>query len=61
MRRFKFLKNPLATGIGNSLEDFLQRLDGPACIFLDGEDETRTRALVTLLHGNEPSGAKAVF
>jgi len=61
MRRFKFLKNPLATDLGNNLEEFLQRLDGPACIFLDGEDETRTRALVTLLHGNEPSGAMAVF
>lgn len=61
MRRFRFLKNPLAADSGNSVEEFLRLLGGPACIFLEGEDTSRTRALVTLLHGNEPSGAMAVF
>lgn len=61
MKRFKFLKNPLAKDMGNNAEEFLRLLDGPACIFLEGEDDSRTRALVTLLHGNEPSGAMAVF
>jgi hypothetical protein len=61
MRRFKFIKNPLATDIGNNVEEFLRSLGGPTCFFLEGEDDTRTRALVTLLHGNEPSGAMALF
>lgn len=61
MRRFKFIKNPLATDIGNNVEDFLHSLGGPTCLFLEGEDSSRTRALVTLLHGNEPSGAMALF
>ena len=61
MRRFNFIKNPLATDIGNNVEDFLHSLGGPTCFFLEGEDPSRTRALVTLLHGNEPSGAMALF
>ena len=61
MRRFNFIKNPLATDIGNNVEEFLRSLAGPTCFFLEGEDDTRTRALVTLLHGNEPSGAMALF
>jgi hypothetical protein len=61
MRRFRFIRNPLATQIGDNVEQFLSTLGGPACIFLDGEDSTRTRAFVTLLHGNEPSGVIALF
>ncbi len=61
MRRFQFIRNPLATHIGDNVEAFLRSLGGPACFFLDGEDPSRTRALVTLLHGNEPSGAMALF
>ncbi len=61
MRRFKFIRDPLAVDIGNNVEEFLQELGGPACIFLDGKDSTRTRALVTLQHGNEPSGVMALF
>ncbi len=61
MRRVRFLRNPLATEVGASVEDFLQFLGGPASIFLDGVDTSRTRALVTLLHGNEPSGLMALF
>jgi hypothetical protein len=61
MRRFKFIRDPLAIDIGNNVEEFLRELGGPACIFLEGEDTTRTRALVTLQHGNEPSGVMALF
>jgi hypothetical protein len=61
VRRFRFLRNPLAPEIGGDLEAFLRYLDGPACIFLEGADSSRCRALVTLLHGNEPSGARALF
>jgi hypothetical protein len=60
MRRFKFIRDPDVDSVGNNVEAFLRLLDGPACIFLSGEDGSRTRALVTLLHGNEPSGAMAL-
>ena len=61
MRRFKFIRNPLATELGNNVEEFLRWLGGPSCLLLEGEDNRRTRALVTLLHGNEPSGVLALF
>ena len=61
MRRFKFIRNPLATDIGDNVEEFLHLLDRPTCFFIEGENDSRTRALVTLLHGNEPSGAMALF
>ena len=60
MRRFKFIRDPDADSVGNNVEAFLRLLDGPACFFLSGEDGGRTRALVTLLHGNEPSGVMAL-
>ncbi|MDX1735546.1 MAG: succinylglutamate desuccinylase/aspartoacylase family protein, partial [Halioglobus sp.] len=61
MRRFRFIRNPLATALGNNVEEFLRSLGGPACFFLEGRDTGRTRALVTLLHGNEPSGVMALY
>lgn len=60
MKHFKFISNPLATDIGDTVEDLLRILGGPGCFFIEGEDSTRTRALVTLLHGNEPSGVMAL-
>ena len=35
-------------------------LPGPCLIDLPGEDNSRCRAMVTLLHGNEPSGLMAI-
>ena len=61
MRHFNFIRNPLAGEIGSNVEQFLQYLGGPACVFLEGDDKSCTRAFVTLLHGNEPSGAIALF
>jgi len=61
MRRFKFIRNPQASDIGSNVEEFLSILGGPACLLLEGEDTSRTRAFVSLLHGNEPSGAIALF
>jgi hypothetical protein len=60
MRRFKFIRDPDPASAGDNVEAFLRELDGPACLFLTGQDRTNTRALVTLLHGNEPSGAIAL-
>ena len=46
MRRFKFIRDPLATDVGDNVEEFLRELDGPACFFLSGQDETRTLSLI---------------
>ena len=60
MRRFRFIRDPDVASAGDNVEAFLRDLDGPTCLFLTGTDKSRTRALVTLLHGNEPSGAIAL-
>jgi hypothetical protein len=60
MRRFRFLRDPSPELAGTDRSDFLRRLGGPACLFFSGDDSARTRALVTLLHGNEPSGVQAL-
>lgn len=57
----RHIEAPSATDIGNNIIEFLHYLGGPSSIFLPGTDTSRTRALVTLLHGNEPSGSMAVF
>jgi hypothetical protein len=41
-------------------EAFLAHLGGPSLLCLPGRDRGRTRAVVTLLHGNEPSGVRAL-
>ena len=46
--------------IGDNIEEFLAFLPGPSRIRVAGKDSTRCRVLVTLLHGNEPSGMKAL-
>ena len=61
MSEIKILNNPNPGQLGRDVESFLQFLAGPAAILLAGQDNTRTRALVTLLHGNEPSGAIALL
>lgn len=61
MRRIKFVRNPLATELGDNIEGFLAWMGGPCCFLLEGVDQGRTRALVTLLHGNEPSGVMALY
>lgn len=58
---FKHFIDPSAAQIGDSVYGFLDFLQGPATILLTGEDSGRTRAFVTLLHGNEPSGLLALF
>lgn len=41
--------------------DFLRLLGGPSILRLPGRDPSRTRVVSTLLHGNEPSGLRAVL
>lgn len=52
--------NPSPSLIGQNAFEFLSFLGGPAVIHIDGKDNSRCRVIVTLLHGNEPSGLKAV-
>jgi hypothetical protein len=42
-------------------EAFLRMLGGPAWISVPGRDASRRRVVSTLLHGNEPSGLRAVL
>lgn len=46
--------------IGATVIEFLRLLPGPCCIHIPGTDRTRCRFVVTLLHGNEPSGVYAI-
>ncbi len=53
--------NPAPHQVGESSVEFLHLLSGPTHIKLTGKDSSRSRAVVTLLHGNEPSGLHGVF
>lgn len=53
--------DPKIADIGDSTLEFLNALPGPTHIHLKGIDSSRSRAAVTLLHGNEPSGLFAIF
>jgi predicted deacylase len=46
--------------VGKTVEEFLVKLGEPTFLWLPGLDATRTRAVSTLLHGNEPSGVRAL-
>ncbi len=52
--------NPIPSEVADSHHTFLAQLAGPTVIHITGVDESRTRIIVTLLHGNEPSGLKAI-
>jgi hypothetical protein len=43
-----------------SPEAWLRELGGPSVLHVAGRDSSRIRAVSTLLHGNEPSGLRAV-
>ncbi|MEP5764341.1 MAG: succinylglutamate desuccinylase/aspartoacylase family protein [Halieaceae bacterium] len=53
-------QNPSREEVPARVTEFLQSLPGPVAIHVPGKDSTRTRVLVTLTHGNEPSGLEAV-
>ena len=54
------LFDPSPEDIGPTVRDFLHSLSGPCWLVLPGRDRSRSRALATLLHGNEPSGLTAI-
>jgi len=43
------------------IDAFLDVLEGPTRIKIPGEDNSRCRIFITLLHGNEPSGMTALL
>ena len=56
-----YIENPNPDDIGSSIESFLQWLGQATAIWVTGKNASKTRAVCTLLHGNEPSGTKAIF
>lgn len=48
------------TPLAPTVEGFLRQLGGPAVLRIAGRDRSRTRVVSTLLHGNEPSGVRAL-
>jgi len=56
----RVLEAPRGDEVPESPEDLLRWLAGPAVLRLPGRDRARARAVATLLHGNEPSGLRAV-
>ncbi len=57
----RYWYHPAPVNLGENVEQFLREMDGPTLIHVPGQDRSRKRALSTLLHGNEPSGTKAVY
>ncbi len=51
---------PFSPPIPDDLVAFLHWLERPCWIEIPGADNRRCRVVVTLLHGNEPSGVKAL-
>jgi hypothetical protein len=52
--------NPSKDELGQNAFELLLRLGGPSVIHINGKENSRCRVVVTLLHGNEPSGLKAI-
>jgi predicted deacylase len=57
---FRHWHMPKPHEVGNNHVEFINILKGPTWITIEGKDNSRQRAIVTLLHGNEPSGLKAI-
>ncbi len=51
---------PHSDEIGETIEQFLEQLEGPTWFYFPGTDHNRCRVVSTLLHGNEPSGLHAL-
>ena len=51
-----YVKNPQIDWFKNDITSFLASLNAPTIVDIDGIDTSRCRVIVTLIHGNEPSG-----
>lgn len=56
-----YVENPNPDDFGDTIESFLNYMQKATAILLTGQDSSKTRAVCTLLHGNEPSGTQAIF
>lgn len=59
--QLRHLINPDRKSLPTSDEAFLQWLGGPTLLSFPGRDRSRSRMVVTLLHGNEPSGTRGIL
>lgn len=57
---FDYLNHPSPQTLGRSPLEWLKKLHKPTVVRVAGRDRSRTRAMATLLHGNEPSGLFAL-
>ena len=55
-----YLNEPSPRMLGRTPLEWLDRLHRPTIVHVAGRDRSRTRAMATLLHGNEPSGLFAL-
>lgn len=60
IENFELWDNPAPEELAPTATEFLYQLKGPTILKISGRDTSRCRVVVTLLHGNEPSGLKAV-
>lgn len=56
----KKLFNPAPDELYDNADAFLKAMAEPVMVYIEGKDNSKTRGLVTLLHGNEPSGIRAL-
>ena len=61
LRRLEWGRTLVAADLPEREDEFLRALGGPTLVEVPGRDRTRTRAVTTLLHGNEPSGLRAML
>lgn len=54
-------QEPAGDQLGSCVDNFLTLLKQPTWISQAGKDSSRCRMVVTLLHGNEPSGLSAIW
>ena len=59
-RPVPIFERPGPSLLGGTPRDLLRNLGGPALLRVPGRDRSRARGLSTLLHGNEPSGIRAL-
>lgn len=60
MSRLLYWRDPGPAQLGASGLELLENLNGPGVISVAGRDRARSRVVITLSHGNEPSGLHAV-
>lgn len=58
--RIHALDDPGPDDVAVACEDFLDQLPGPTLVRIRGRARDRRRVVTALLHGNEPSGLRAV-